>query len=162
MSPGRILGRLSSSGLQRCAARFSSQQQILRQPKSERAAWFTADRCEDIPGWVDKDGYSCSSYAALQWCCAPNTPHCNAEFANSLGQDSDDACCATCSAPCVDDDALMVLSYGYDCATVLARDECGTLRDAGLEMSCGCTCRESEGNLHGACLGCHNFAVSRT
>lgn len=122
---------------------------------------FAADRCEDIPGWTDKDGYSCSTYAALQWCCAPNSPHCNAAYANALGQDSDDACCATCSAPCVDDDVLMEQSYGYDCATVLANDECGMLREAGLERSCGCTCRQTEENLHGACLTHHFAAVAR-
>ena len=107
------------------------------------------DRCEDIPDWTDRDGYSCSTYAAQQWCCAPNDPHCNSAYTNALGQDSDDACCATCSAPCVDDDVQMIQSYGHDCAWVLANDECGLLREAGLERSCGCTCRQvGFENLH--------------
>lgn len=108
------------------------------------------DRCEDIPGWMDKNGNTCKTYATQGWCCEPNMPHCNAAYANIAGQDSDDGCCATCSSACVDDDALALDVYGHDCRWVADSNNCASLLELGIANICGCACLAEAAQTHRA------------
>eukprot|EP01052_Picozoa_sp_SAG31_P052544 SAG31_NODE_13020_length_899_cov_1.071250_1_plen_125_part_10 len=87
----------------------------------------------DSPGWTDADGHSCAYLATNGGCSS---------------REVQGPCCASCNAPCVDDDATAQQMLGYECIPAGYRvceglqrqNQCDLLIEQGQQHVCGCSC----------------------